>query len=318
MKVQTETGLSQVYELLEAGNPGWAKPLIEDALAQDLENEEIIFVLRCINFWSDKIPVPTPANFVDQEGRCESGENLLYQWKQFLSFAGEGAATYERAMRAVYRGVFTAALECFELALNTPQGPQKSDLYRQAGLCCKKLGQYETALGQLTVANSLSQDRPEILAEMADCYALCGNDRHAKMLFREAFFLDPSKIDGSWLDSEMIRCLMVQVEKEGYGGAVLMEWVPIYGTLYGVFTIKRELKGYEAGKLRQGIFSLENALKETGNDRGLLVPRLINHYFWLIDYFLARQEERPKIEETLLKIKLLDGEVHKKYTGIQE
>jgi hypothetical protein len=137
------------------------------------------------------------------------------------------------------------------------------------------------------------------------------------VLFREAFFIAPLKIESSFLDSEMIRRLIESVAAKKFTGGVLLEWIPVYGVLYGVFTVKRELRPQEAGKLRQAIYSLETELKETGCDRAIIVPKLINHYFWFIDHLIARQEERSKIEETLLKIKLLDADVHKKYTGIK-
>jgi tetratricopeptide (TPR) repeat protein len=315
MKVQFDAGLSQVYEFLEAGNPGYAKPLVEDALAGDLENEEIIFALRCVHFWIDKIPVTEKTG--ESETKFENGEYLIYQWKHFLSFAGKLQAKHERVMRAICKGVFSAALDCYEQALNVYQTSQKNDIYRRAGLCYKKLGEYERALSFLAEANKLTPDQSEILAEMADCYALCGDERTAKVLFREAFFIAAPKIEIGFLDSEMIRRLIERVETMGLTGNVLLEWIPVYGVLYGVFTVKRELRLQEAVKLKQAIYQLETELKETGCNRAVIVPKLINHYFWFIDHLIARQEERSKIEETLLKIKLLDADVHKKYTGIK-
>ena len=84
--------------------------------------------------------------------------------------------------------------------------------------------------------------------------------------------------------------------------------------LYGVFNIKRELRALEAGKLKQAVFALENELKEAESQTELLVPRLINHYFWLIDHYNTTNSERARINETLLKIKLLDSSIYDMYT----
>ncbi|HUX36986.1 MAG TPA: hypothetical protein VMV44_03720, partial [Rectinemataceae bacterium] len=89
----------------------------------------------------------------------------------------------------------------------------------------------------------------------------------------------------------------------------------VYGNLLGIFTVKRELKAVEAGKLRQSIYQLENELRENVEDRALVVPRLINRYFWLIDHCIAAREERAKIDEILLKLRLLDPQIHKQYTA---
>ena len=159
----------------------------------------------------------------------------------------------------------------------------------------------------------MASDSATILSEMADCYALCGEERTAKVLFREAFFIDPQKVDLSLLDSELICYLIKQTEQLGYSGAVLQEWIPVYGVLYGVFSVKRELRAIEIGKLKQNIYALENNLKEQGNDRALIVPRLINHYFWLIDHYVMTNEARSHIQEVLLKIRFLDQNIYDEY-----
>jgi hypothetical protein len=91
--------------------------------------------------------------------------------------------------------------------------------------------------------------------------------------------------------------------------------MPIYGCLYGIFSIKRELKQVELGRLKQSIFTLEFELRGKQEDRGLLIPRLINRYFWLIDHYEKVQEDPQLIAETLLKIKLLDPSVYERYMG---
>ncbi|MDR1785275.1 MAG: hypothetical protein LBR23_02245 [Spirochaetaceae bacterium] len=310
MDAQCESSLVQAYGFLKTGDTVRAKALVEDALARDLNQAEVIFALGCVNFWADKLPRPlgeTPE---------ERGDFLINSWERFTAFAG-GGADYERCFGAVRAGVFTRALDAFLEALNTHRGGNEGELYRKAGICHKKLGEYETALSFLSEASALLNGAPPVLAEMADCYALCGNERAAKVLFRDAFFADPSGIDLSFLDCQMIVDLIRRVEKKGFSGDALAGWIPVYGVLYGVFNIKRGLRPHEAGKLSQEITALENELKEAEPPRELAVPKLINHYFWLIDHLAASHAERSRIEQTLLKIKLLDPEVHKQYTGGQ-
>jgi hypothetical protein len=91
--------------------------------------------------------------------------------------------------------------------------------------------------------------------------------------------------------------------------------MPVYGALLGVFGVKRELKAVEVGKLRQSIYQLENEVKEGGDDKSTLIPRLINRYFWLIDHYIAVKEDRARIDEVLLKVRLLDQSIYKQYTA---
>ena len=217
-------------------------------------------------------------------------------------------------MYAVKHGIFSIALKYYQAMFNDASVQPNADLYRKIGLCYKKLGDYETALKYLESANSILTDSSTVLSEMADCYALCGEERIAKVLFREAFFIEPQKVDLTLLDSDLICNLIEKTEALGYSGSVLQEWIPVYGVLYGVFSVKRELRALEIGKLKQSIYSLENSVREAGDDEKLLVPRLINHYFWLIDHYLTVNEDRARINETLLKIKLLDANIYNKYT----
>ena len=93
-----------------------------------------------------------------------------------------------------------------------------------------------------------------------------------------------------------------------------MEWLPVYGALDGVLNVKRELKALELGKLKQSIYMLENELREKDvKNKKILVPRLINYYFWLIDHYMSGTVEKPKIDEILLRIKLLDEKIYNRY-----
>jgi hypothetical protein len=165
----------------------------------------------------------------------------------------------------------------------------------------------------LEEAAGLKREDAEMLAELADVYALVNEPRSAKALFREAFFSNPQKVDIRMLDSEMIRLLRERVAALGYKSPELEEWIPVYGVLFGVLTVKRELRAIELGKLKQAIFSLENEVRERADEAPLLVPRLINKYFWLIDHYVNAGEEKSRIDETLLKIKVLDPAVYERY-----
>jgi len=100
------------------------------------------------------------------------------------------------------------------------------------------------------------------------------------------------------------------VQKKGYTEAVLKEWIPVYGVLYGIFNVKRELHGAEFGILRQRIYARENELRDPACNATLIVPRLINMYFWLIDYYVRIENGSEKINEILLRIKLLDRNIY--------
>lgn len=308
MDSKTQEGLKEAFTYIETGNPEQARKILCSLMEYDFESRELIFTTKCCSFWIQCI-----HELADVENPLERGEKLLSEWKTYKTAIEQEEAPYEPALYAVQRGVFTIALENYSRLLDERDPMTRAEVYSKAGLCYKKLGQFENAKTCLTEANTVLNGQADNLAELADCYALCGEDRQAKVLFREAFFIEAKRIDLSFLDSELIRCLINKTAEKGYSGAVLQEWLPVYGILWGILNVKRELRSQEAGKLKQEIYALENEMKDPACDSAVLTPRLINMYFWLIDYYVLTKDSTQRINETLLKIKILDSSVYNLY-----
>ena len=282
--------------------------MLNGALVYELENQEILFTMACCNFWIDAFD---RAKRLDDF--FERGQNYCAEWKNFSRFLSREERIFDRTVFAVRSGVFSLALECFNKLASERDPALKAEILRKTGLCYKKLGSYETARSCLAEANDACSGEAAIIAEMADCYALCGEEKQAKVLFREAFYIDPQKIEPEFLDSELFQCLARNVKQKGYDGSELLEWLPVYGQLYGVFTVKRKLRPQEAARLKQEIYAKETELKDPRCQKEILAPRLINLYFWLIDYFLTEKEDVSKINEIITRIKILDTEIYELY-----
>lgn len=309
MHTEKSDTLLSAYECFKDGEPYKAKSLIEVELHRTLDNKEVIFSLKCANFWIEVFD----RRSVISAG-FQTGELFLLEWKRFIHFIGDDEKEFSHTVYSIKKGVFSIAIENYQSVLNQREKTLKSEILSRLGICHKALGNYETAIRFFHDANSISSNSSYILAELADCYALCGEEKTAKVLFREAFFINPQEIDDTFLESELYLTLQQHTKSKGFDGALLKEWIPVYGVLFGVFNIKRELRALESGKLRQSIFALENEIKTSPQINSLYVPRLINHYFWLIDHYIATTSERTKINEILLKIKLLDSDVYDLYT----
>ena len=316
MDIQTDEDLSEAYSILEKGDVEGAKTIlgrIFEAQLQgrkkNLQAQEIRFAIWCCSFWKN------PLNSFPGKENIERGDSIFNQWKLFLDSkdAREGKV-FTKAFFAVQKGVFSKALDAFSFSDVEGSPFQKSETLRKQGMCLKKLGEYEEAIRLLSEANTLTPSSAPVLAEMADCFALLGEEKKAKVLFREAFFIDAAKIDIDFLDSELIHCLIRQARNSGNSENTLLEWIPVYGVLYGVFNVKRELSITEVSRLKQQIFDKENELKNPSNYSAALVPRLINMYFWLIDHY-TRSGYRLGIDECLIQIRVHDENVYKMYTG---
>lgn len=307
MDIQTEKGLKEAFAFLEAGNPEEASKIIQNCFLYDSVSPELVFTSDCCNRWIDFI-----RKVISLEAPMERGEALLAEWKNFLCHTRALEYVYQPAVYATCRGVFSLALQNFNRLMNEKNPVIKADVLRKTGLCYKKLGEFENAKMCLSEANTLHPGQAAVIADLADCYALCGEDKYAKVLFREAFNIDPKKVDIDFLDSSLICNLIEKTQEKGFTGEALKSWIPVYGVLWGVLTIRRNLKPQEVARLRQEIYAMENEHKDPSRDSELLVPRLINKYFWLIDYSQSANDTRL-INEILLKIKILDTEIYRMY-----
>jgi tetratricopeptide (TPR) repeat protein len=309
-KGQGEELLKKAYDKLKDSDAASACALMEQALDLDCENEEIKHALKCVHWWLEN------TKGVDLvKNPYEKGGYIISLLKKYHVFLGQMGQVYEQCQYAIRYFVFSRALFFFEGLLGNLANRHDHGLLLMVGRCYKGLGNYDEALNYLEQAVQIKREDAETLAEAADINALLAQTKTAKALFREAFFIDPSKINLRFLESALIVNLRDKVAEFGFKEEALCEWIPVYGYLWGVFSVKRELKQIEAGRLKQSIFSLETEYEANPVRREMLKPRLLNQYFWLIDYYEINREDSSLIEETLLKIKVTDPDIYKMYAG---
>jgi len=302
--------LKKAYDKLKASDAVAACSLMEQSLDLDFENEEIKHALKCIHWWLEHT-----RRVDDLKNPFEKGSLFISLLKQYHFFLGQFDKIYDHCQYAVRFYVYSKALSFFEGLLGNQANQHDPVLLLLIGRCYKGTGNYDEALKYLEQAVHIKREDAETLAEVADINALLAQTKAAKALFREAFFIDPSRINILSLESALIQKLRDDVSALGFKEDELREWIPVYGYLWGVFSIKRELKQTEAGRLKQSIFSLEAEYDANPSRRALLKPRLLNHYFWLIDHYEISREDHSLIEEILLKIKVTDPDIYKMYAG---
>ena len=310
MQAQIEERFKECCQILKKGDILQANDILNQLLIDALDNERIQFAVNCFSFWINIIrQLPTI------EEPYAKGETLLSEWISFLSYVEKQKYTPDEHILYSFKcGIFSLALDNYYQLINATDFEQRAEISRKIGLCYKKLGEYETARDCLIESNRLKPGVASVIAELADCYALCGEDRKAKVLFREAFFVDAQRINICFLDSELIQCLIRKIEDKGYSGDALKEWIPVYGQIFGVFTVKRMLRPQEASKIKQDIYACENELKDPSCNCRLLEPRLCNLYFWIIDYYTMNPEDNYKIGEILTRLKILDPVIYEAYS----
>ncbi len=321
---------------------------LETLLESDVEFPGAASALKCAGFWREQQERdPGDALGPRREGSAlegfERGEQLLGQWRLFQAFAARLADTPERCLFAIKQFVFSSALASYgatgsgfgatgggsgatgggsgatgggSVGAVSADAEAGEDPYLllQIGRCHKGPGNYERAIECLERANRQAREDARVLAELADCYSLVNESRAAKVFFREAFYVDPQAVDLAGLESPLVNRLAARLREKGLVEPLLNEWMPVYGAVWGVFNVKREMKPLEFGKLKQAIYHLEKERRIPGPEGERAVPRLINRYFWLIDHYLTTGEPRERVEEVLQKLKETDPAVHEAYT----
>ncbi len=300
--------LSAAYDCARKGDFKNAESNLEDALRADFEDEEVLSSLKCVHFWKERFD-----RFDNTGTGLERGDILIREWKAFHYFLDHIAGAEEDCLYALKQWVFSSAYEAYR-SFARETDAQDPELQFRLGLALKGCGDYQHAVEHLELASAGDGENAGYLAELADCYAFINEVKVSKVFFREAFYINPQGIDLQFLESLMIRRLIDEVESKGYSEEIAKEWIPVFGVLYGVFSVKRELRPLELGKLRQSIYSLEKRMGES-DEQEKLVPRLINRYFWLIDHYISIKDSKTKIDEVLEKIRILDQQVYELYAN---
>jgi len=298
------------YECLKNADLGNASRFFEEALHEDFDNAEVLFSLKCAQFWQ---------GCIDEASRLESplakGDQIVARWKSFQVFLTRIPGDFEMARYAFKRMAFSIALDFFLAIPDEEKVALDADFEFRAGRCRKALGDYETAQQHLERAVKTRKDDARYLAELADCHGLSGEQRMSKVLFREAFFYGPDKIDIELLESDMIQKLAEKARERELPEKEVPEWIPVYGELTGLFEAKREMGPQESSRLNSSMFQLENDLRENPALGATLKPRLLNRYFWILDHLEASGADQSRSDKILLKIRLLDEEIFKQYVS---
>ncbi|MDR1444353.1 MAG: hypothetical protein LBI94_05695 [Treponema sp.] len=301
--------IQKAYNKLDAADAEGALKLLEEALRIDFDHPEVKDGLKCLTWWIEHI-----KRADDFREAYDKGVFILSQWKPYYSFLDRFDRHFDSCQFVIRRYVFSAALRYFSGALEDGTNEHDPYLLLLVGRCYKGAGNYGESLRYLEQAARFKRDDAETLSELADVNALLAENRAAKALFREAFFVDPQKIDLRSMESELIIRLRDRVLSMGYAGPELAEWIPVYGNLFRVFSVKRELKQSELSRLKQSVFALENEIGHAGGEQSrLLKPRLINRYFWLIDHYENTRDDPGVVEDTMRKIKIIDTTIYDWY-----
>ena len=305
-----DDALESTLEAFRSGDFSRAEAQAEAALALDFEHAGVQSALKCAVFWKDRMA--RAKSLATSELR---GDFLLKEWLGFQNrFRAHLNEPFDPGVEAIRSSVFDQAANAFLEQISFEDEGRRPDLLVKAAKTFKANGSFDRALECLDKVLQARPDDAAALAEMADCFEAVGDTQKSRLFFREAFYLNAQAVDVDNLRSATVREVAESLTAEGLSGSELKEWIPVHAVIRGVFTVKRDLKPLELGQLKQGINALKSELHDGSEHRNEVLPKLLNRYFWLIDHFFSVKEDRSKIEDILLNIKLLDERIYELYT----
>jgi tetratricopeptide (TPR) repeat protein len=290
--------------------------MLEDALFDDFDSEEVINALKSLEWWVAKIGA------VEREGAAltsaqaiEKGTRLLAQWKPYYQFLERIGNVTDACEGAIKHFVSKTALNFFGAAVSEKSNLANPDILFMLGSCYKGIGNYKGALPYLREAAKLKREDANILAEFADCLAMLEETNEAKLFFREAYFWDPQAVDIRSKESDLFKGTVKMVRQKGYSGKELAEWIPVYAVLEEVFAFTRSLKEIALSRLKCVIVNLESEMNVNAANKSVLLPRLLNKYFWLIAHYRETKEDTKLLNEVYSKIKIHAPGIYEQYKG---
>jgi len=303
--------INRSLELLKNGNLIEAQNAFTDLLKIHFNNDIAESGLKCCKYWLirfDKI-----ESFKDD---VEKGRFLFIEWKKFEIFIETKNKFNKKVLSSIMFFVHKKALDYLKKNLNSRI--IDAELIYLTGIANKKIGDYKNAIINFKKALSIDINNANILAQLADSYALIDEENKAKLLFREAFFIEPDIIDIELLDSNIIHTIISKLYEMNIPQQEIKYWIPVYGRVFEVFNIYRELIPVEYGRLKQEIFSLEKDIETEFCYKNSKKARLINYYLWLYDYFLIKGNSKNEILYIENNIKKLSNDIYNLLKNKQE
>ncbi|OHD53668.1 MAG: hypothetical protein A2Y33_07035 [Spirochaetes bacterium GWF1_51_8] len=296
-----------IYLALRDGNLAHAEEIALNAMAEQINDPDLEEVLKVVRFWQNR------AELLSFSEERNSGEILFEEWDRFVQFASENSLGNKKVIGAVKSYVFRTIIDMLIEYYRINPCKDRHSLV-MLGEAFYEVGESEKAIQTLEYALSFPGDGNDIRVYLllGDMYAEIGNDELAMVMFGEAFYLLPQMINLAEITYAPVAKLRKKIEEDGFSGNEVVEWVPVYGYIYKGLTVRRNLEYQDYMSLQQRIKEYEKSLKIDKKVVQIIVPRLINYYLWVFDYYLFQMKAQKGAKKVAERIVALYDELPEK------
>ncbi len=280
---------NKAYQQIEEGNFDEAVRRIDDLMSKDPYYPGLSEGYRTARFWLNRT-----GELMSLPDGKETADFLMKQWEIYDTYAAEKGMKESTAYRAAMRHVFYKASEHYQKAFRNLEDPTGNfDLLLNLGNCFLRLEEYRLTIDTLEYARSSYTASPHLLIILAEAYYHSDDIPRSLLLFREAFFVDPSEIDLEIIRSRPIHDIIDMIDEWNSRSATpfrqdTREWIPVFGFIQDIFYVRKNLSKHQIDTIEREIYNLEIYYKRMNRDQIYstpVLPRLMNKYLWMYEYY---------------------------------
>jgi hypothetical protein len=304
--------IQEACAYLKKGNFITAETMFSELFKKSVFRGDVETGIVCSKYWKTRLD-----NIKEMSPGLSRADFILEQWaafKSFLKSENRRKKEYDNDV-ITYSGhsLISLAIEDLISAYKKRDYPD-TELLLSIGESFIELPDYKKAIETLEYARVYRKKDPCLLALLADSYFLYGEIRRAKVLFREAFFLNPEAVPLSKIKSPLIHDIICAIKENGIEH--IAPWVSVYALISGKFDVQKELSEEEASDLIGEVRRLEHEYYATKNLN--FKPYLISKYLYLIEYLEHQVGSKSDADKLKTKVKVIDQSIYMLYSEYEK
>ncbi len=287
-----------IYQCLREGNLGNAEDLTLKGMEEDINNQDFEKILKVIKFWQNRQEL-----FKFDAG---GGETLIQEWDKFIDFCTNQRIDNKKAVISIKNYIYGRAVEFLIESYRLSPVPERDTLIL-LGQTFYEIGILDKAVETLEYALSMAagDDNTRIYTLLGDIYYEIGETDSAMVMFNEAFLKFPQLVNIDNIEYPALKKIRTSIEEDGFRENEILEWIAVYGYLYEGLTARKKMEYNDYMEMKEKIIDYEKSLKIDKKVRNIIVPRLINFYLWLLDYYifqLGTFETADKVGKRIIEL----------------
>ncbi len=292
---------------IQKGEMFKALEIMENILESGTNVPGIIDSVKAVKFWTNRW-----TRILKLEAGYKRAQLLINEWSNFERFLKEYNITFEEIIINLKNYIFKKIIKNLIIAFQSSDVPD-IDILIKIGEIFLEIDEIDKSIETFEYARVYQKHNSLILSLLADGYYRKGNIKHSKLLFREAFLYLPEKIRIELIKADFILVLYKKVSAIFGERKLILYWLPVYGEIYNVLNVKREIEKKEIENLIIEVENLEREYETKHFSNKDLEPKLINRYFWIIDYYKLQNNNDEYANIFIDKLKNLNNEIYEIY-----